>query len=92
MQLTDFAREVPEEVRALFAPLLPPVRWCGNGRPPASNRECLPGLFYVLVTGIAWRMLPTGFPSYTAGGLSAAGAQSEGGTVCDQLLPFRETS
>ncbi len=31
MQLTDFAREVPEDVRARFAPILPPVVWCGNG-------------------------------------------------------------
>ena len=41
MQLTDFARGVPEEVWTLFAPLLPPVVWCGNGCPPYDNRECL---------------------------------------------------
>jgi transposase len=64
MQLTDFARQLPEDVWNLFHPLLPPVVWCGNGRPPLSNRDCLHGLFYVLVTGIAWRMLPTAFPSY----------------------------
>jgi len=27
MQLTDFAREVPEDVWARFAPILPPVVW-----------------------------------------------------------------
>jgi transposase len=64
MQLTDFARQLPEEIWELFQPLLPPVVWCGNGRPPASNYDCLHALFYVLVTGIAWRMLPRGFPSY----------------------------
>jgi transposase len=64
MKLTDFAREFPEDVWALFEPLLPPVIWCGNGRKPASNRDCLHGLFYVLVSGIGGRMLPKGFPSY----------------------------
>jgi transposase len=64
MQLTDFARQLPEEVWELFQPLLPPVVWCGNGRPPASNYDCLHAVFYILVSGIAWRMLPKGFPSY----------------------------
>ncbi len=44
MQLTDFAREVPEEVGTLFAPILPPVVWCGNGCAPYDNREWLPAL------------------------------------------------
>src|SRR5215510_4921271 len=64
MQLTDFARKVPEEVWTLCAPILPPVMWCGNGCPPYDNRECLPALLYVLVTGIGWQMLPLGLPSY----------------------------
>jgi transposase len=64
MQLTDFARQLPQEVWELFEPLLPPVVWCGTGRPPASNYDCLHALFYVLVSGIAWRMLPKSFPSY----------------------------
>ena len=64
MKLTDFARHLPEEVWELFEPLLPPVVWCGNGRPPARNYDCLHAVFYVLVSGIAWRMLPKGFPSY----------------------------
>jgi transposase len=64
MKLTDFARQLPEDVWTLFEPLLPPVHWCGNGCPPYSNRECLHAVFYVLVTGIGWRMLPPGFPSY----------------------------
>jgi transposase len=64
MRLTDFARKVPDDVWALFAPILPPVIWCGNGCPPYNNRECLHAVLYVLVTGIEWRMLPAGFPSY----------------------------
>ena len=64
MKLTDFARQLPQEVWELFEPLLPPVVWGGNGRPPASNYDCLHALCYVLVSGMAWRMLPKGFPSY----------------------------
>jgi transposase len=64
MQLTDFAREVPDEVWTLFAPILPPVVWCGNGCPPYDNRECLHAVLYIWVTGIGWQMLPKGFPSY----------------------------
>ena len=67
MQLTDFARGVPEEGWTLFAPLLPPVVWCGNGCPPYDNRACLQAVLSVLVTGIGWRMLPPGFPSYKTG-------------------------
>jgi len=64
MHLTDFARDLPEDVWSLFEPLLPPVIWCGNGRRPVPNRDCLHAVFYVLISGIAWRMLPKGFPSY----------------------------
>jgi transposase len=63
MQLTDFARKVPDEVWTLFEPILPPVGWGGNGCPPYDNRACLHAVLYVLVTGIGWRMLPAGFPS-----------------------------
>ena len=64
MHLTDFARKVPDDVWALFEPILPPVVWCGNGCPPYDNRACLHAVLYVLVTGIGWQMLPPGFPSY----------------------------
>jgi transposase len=64
MQLTAFARKVPEDVWALFAPFLPPVVWCGNGCPPYDYRDYLHAVLYVLVTGIGWRMLSPGFPSY----------------------------
>ena len=64
MQLTDFARKVPDDVWALFEPILPTMVWCGNGCPPSDNRKCLHAVLYVLVTGIGWQMLPPGFPSY----------------------------
>ena len=62
MQLSDFARELPDDVWAIFEPLLPPVHWCGNGRKPATNRACLHGLIYVLISGIAWDFVPACFP------------------------------
>ena len=64
MQLKDFARRLPDEVWELFEPLLPAMVWCGNGRKPKANRDCLHALLYVLVSGIPWEMLPLGFPSY----------------------------
>ena len=62
MELKDIARELPEEIWTVFEPILPPVVWCGNGRPPKGNRECFHALLYVLVGGISWELLPRGFP------------------------------
>jgi putative transposase len=36
----------------------------GQGRPPLSIHEVLNAIFYVVVGGIAWRMLPTDFPCW----------------------------
>ena len=63
MKLTDFVADVPDDVWAVFEPLLPPVVWQGVGRKPKSNRECLHALLYVLIAGIGWEFLPKGFPS-----------------------------
>jgi len=64
MTLTDFVADVPEDVWAVFEPILPPVVWQGVGRKPKSNRVCLHALLYVLIAGIGWELLPKGFPSY----------------------------
>jgi len=64
MELKDIARRLPEDIWDVFEPLLPPVVWCGNGRPPKGNKECFHGLLYVLASGIAWEMLPPCWPSY----------------------------
>jgi transposase len=64
MELKDITRGVPEEIWTVFEPILPPVVWCGNGRPPKGHRECFHALLSVLVSGIPWEMLPRGFPSY----------------------------
>jgi transposase len=63
MELKDIARHLPEDIWNVFEPLLPPVVWCGNGRPPKGNKECFHGLLYVLASGIAWEMLPPCWPS-----------------------------
>ena len=62
MRLSGIARRLPEEVWAAFEPVLPPVVWCGEGRPPASNHRCLHGLLSVLITGIGWDYVPPCFP------------------------------
>ena len=65
MKLHTIARRLPDEIWAIFEPVLPPVVWSGEGRPPVSNHKCLHGLLYVLITGIGWEMLPKKvFPSY----------------------------
>src|SRR5262249_11681631 len=44
--------------------ILPRGGGWGNGRKPYGNRQCLHALLYVLAAGIAWEMMPLGFPSY----------------------------
>ena len=63
MKLTDFVKDVPDDVWAVFEPILPPVVWKGVGCKPYGNRECLHALLYVLIAGIGWELLPPGFPS-----------------------------
>jgi transposase len=63
MQLKDLARRLPEDIWAVFQPILPEPVWAGVGCPPYGNRECLHALLYVLASGIAWEMLPWCFPS-----------------------------
>jgi transposase len=64
MELTDFVADVPEDVWAVFEPILPPVVWKGVGRKPKGNRACLHALLYLLIAGIGWELLPKCFPSY----------------------------
>ena len=64
MRLTDFVRGVPDDIWAVFEPILPPVVWKGVGRKPKSNRACLHALLYLLIAGIGWELLPKCFPSY----------------------------
>jgi transposase len=58
------ARHLPDFVWNAFEPFLPPVVWCGNGRPPISNRDCLHGAIFILISGTPWKLMPACFPSY----------------------------
>lgn len=62
MKLHAIARRLPDEVWAIFEPVLPPVVYSGEGRHPVSNHVCLHGLLYVLITGIGWEYVPACFP------------------------------
>lgn len=64
MELKELARRLPDDIWAEFEPVLPKTAWQGNGRPPATDRDCLHALLYVLASGVAWEMLPWCFPSY----------------------------
>src|SRR5262245_47348901 len=64
MALKDIARRLSDDIWEVFAPLLPPGVWGGNGRPPQSHKDCWHGLLCVLVAGLAWaRLAPCG-PAY----------------------------
>ena len=58
------ARHLPDSVCNAFEPFLPPVVWCGNGRPPISNRDCLHAAIFILISGTPWKLMPACFPSY----------------------------
>lgn len=62
MELRDIAKRLPQEIWAVFEPILPPVVWCGVGRPPCANHACLHGILYVLITGMGWDYVPPNFP------------------------------
>ena len=62
MKLSDLSRRFPDPIWRTFDPVLPPVVWCGNGRPPWDNRAVLHGLLYVLISGVGWEMVPPCFP------------------------------
>ena len=64
MKLTDFVADVPEDVWAVFEPILPPVAWKGVGCKTYSNRQCLHALLYALIAGVGWQFLPRSFPGY----------------------------
>ena len=64
MTFESLARHLPDELWQAFEPVLPPVVWCGNGRPPKGNRECLHAAIFILISGTPWKLMPPGFPCY----------------------------
>jgi transposase len=55
---------LPEQLWKSFEPILPPVVWCGNGRPPVPNDRCLHAAIFILISGTPWKLMPPGFPCY----------------------------
>lgn len=64
MTFETLARRLPDELWNAFEPVLPPVVWCGNGRPPVDNKRCLHATIFILISGTPWKLMPAGFPSY----------------------------
>ena len=54
------AQHLPEEIWALFEPILPARIGCGNGR-PSKRHDGFHALRYGWVAGIPWELLPVGF-------------------------------
>ncbi|MBY0588789.1 transposase [bacterium] len=56
---------ITDEQWAKIEPLLPKRKVSKlGGRPPASDRECLEGILWVLRSGARWKDLPDWYPSY----------------------------
>jgi transposase len=60
--MTDFHRhDVTDDQWTRLAPLLPPQRRAGRGRPAHDHRTILNGILWRLKTGVPWRDLPDRF-------------------------------
>lgn len=58
-----YPTDLSDQEWAVLAPLLPPAK--PGGRPRSVNpRRILDGIFYLLRSGCAWRLLPHEFPCY----------------------------
>ena len=64
MNFESLSRRLPDDVWRAFEPVLPPVVWSGNGRPPVPNRACLHAAVFILISGTPWKLMPPGFPCY----------------------------
>jgi transposase len=63
--MTDSHRhELTDDQWARLAPLLPPQRRDGRGRPAKDHRTILNGILWRLTTGVPWRDLPDRYGSW----------------------------
>ena len=62
MRSSPPARRLPDPARSTLEPILPPVVWSGEGRPPAGNHACSHGLPHVLIAGIGRDYVPPRSP------------------------------
>ena len=56
--------DLTDEQWARLAPLLPPERSGGRGRPYRNHREVLNGILWIKRTGAPWRDLPERYPPF----------------------------
>src|SRR2546429_9666703 len=64
--MKPYASDLSEAEWTILEPLIPPAK--PGGRPRSVNmRQILNGIFYVLRSGGAWRLLPHDYPAWSAG-------------------------
>jgi len=62
--MKPYASDLSDAEWAILEPLIPPAK--AGGRPRSVNmRQILNGIFYVLRSGGAWRLLPHDYPPWS---------------------------
>src|SRR5260370_40192423 len=62
--MKPYASDLSDAEWAILEPLIPPAK--PGGRPRSVNmRQILNGIFYVLRSGCAWRLLPHDYPAWS---------------------------
>src|SRR5436190_24237237 len=62
--MKPYASDLSDTQWAILEPLIPPAKL--GGRPRSVNmRQILNGIFYVLRSGGAWRLLPHDYPAWS---------------------------
>ena len=64
MKRQPYATDLTEAQWQLIQPLIPPAK-PGGRRREVDMREVLNGIFYILRSGAAWRLLPHDFPPWS---------------------------
>lgn len=60
---TSYPTDLTDDQWSLLEPLLPPAK--SGGRPRSTDlRQVVNALLYILMGGIAWRLLPHDFPKW----------------------------
>ena len=62
MNIARYPSSITDAQWALIKPMLPEPQ--KRGRPPTDRRQIIDAIFYVLMGGIQWRMLPSSFPPW----------------------------
>ena len=62
MNIARYPSSITDAQWALIKPMLPELK--KRGKPPTDRRQIIDAIFYVLMGGIQWRMLPSSFPPW----------------------------